>query len=115
MDFQQAKTSMTLPAELLAQLLISTQVWEDVPMDFITELPSSNGFTENMVVVDRLTKFVHVFLLKLTMTVDRRLRFLCTMLSNSMVCPSQLSQTGIKFLPSLVGDIYSNSMVPSLL
>ncbi|GKB94317.1 reverse transcriptase [Tanacetum coccineum] len=35
------------------------QVWEEISMDFITNLPSSNGKTTIWVIVDRLTKFAH--------------------------------------------------------
>ena len=56
---QRAKTYQTHPAGLLQPLLVLTQVWEDVAMDFITGLPLSNGYSVILVVVDRLSKFAH--------------------------------------------------------
>ncbi|GKC50052.1 ty3-gypsy retrotransposon protein, partial [Tanacetum coccineum] len=38
---------------------VKKSVWEDVSMDFITGFPSSKGSTVIIVVVDRLTKYVH--------------------------------------------------------
>jgi hypothetical protein len=35
--------------------------WEEVSMDFITGLPKSEGKSVIMVIVDRLTKYTHVF------------------------------------------------------
>lgn len=61
---QQAKTSNTLPAGLLQPLLIPSQVWEDVAIDFITGLPMSFGYTTILVVIDRLTKYAHLLPMK---------------------------------------------------
>jgi len=61
---QQAKHDTTLPSCLLEPLPIPDQIWEDVAMDFITGLPSSNGHTVIMVVIDRLSKYAHLASLK---------------------------------------------------
>ena len=41
---------------LLKQLLIPLQPWESILMDFIEQLPPLEGYTDILVVVDRLTK-----------------------------------------------------------
>ena len=60
---QKAKASHQSPAELLQNLPIPSQVWEHVTMDFIEDLPKSEGYATIFVVVDRLTKYVHFILL----------------------------------------------------
>lgn len=45
---------------LLQPLPILIAIWEDVRMDFITELPLVKGHTVIVVVVDRLTKYFHL-------------------------------------------------------
>ena len=44
------------PYGLLKQLPIPSRPWESISMDFIKQLPKSQGFTDILVVVDRLTK-----------------------------------------------------------
>src|SRR6266436_6280954 len=44
------------PYGLLKQLPIPDQPWESISMDFIKQLPVSEGFTAILVIMDRLTK-----------------------------------------------------------
>jgi hypothetical protein len=57
---QKHKASHQLPIGLLKPLEIPSQRWAHVSMDFIGPLPKSNGYDAIAVVVDKLTKLVHV-------------------------------------------------------
>ena len=61
---QQFKIDCMKPTGLLQSLPVPTQIWIDISMDFIKGLPSSNGYTAIMVVVDQLTKYAHFVALK---------------------------------------------------
>ena len=58
---QQNKIEHTHSAGLLQLLPIPYQKWESISMDFITGLPKVQGQDCVYVIVDRLTKFAHLF------------------------------------------------------
>jgi len=55
-----SKTSRHKPYGFLNPLEISERPWSSISMDFITNLPDSDGFTCILVIVDRLTKMFHL-------------------------------------------------------
>ncbi len=55
-----SKESRHKPYGFLQPLPISSRPWSSISMDFITDLPNSNGFTCILVVVDRLTKMCNL-------------------------------------------------------
>lgn len=62
--FQQAKHEHCKLPGLLCPLIIPNGAWQDWTMDFIEGLPRSEGSNAILVVVDRFTKYVHLFPLK---------------------------------------------------
>ncbi len=55
-----SKSSRHKPYGLLNSLEIPDHPWSSIAMDFITDLPSADGFTCIFVVIDRLTKMCHL-------------------------------------------------------
>lgn len=58
--YQQVKPVTRKSAGLLQPIPIPSNIWEDLSMDFVTHLPSSNGLTTILVIVDRFSKGVHL-------------------------------------------------------
>lgn len=68
---QQVKAINVNPYGLLQPLDIPKNIWEDISMDFITHLPTSQGYTCILVVVDRLSKAAHFGLLPTNYTASK--------------------------------------------
>jgi hypothetical protein len=61
---QRHKADNTKHAGLLQSLLVSSQIWVDISMDFVDGLPLSLGQTTIFVVVNRLSKYGHFTAIK---------------------------------------------------
>jgi hypothetical protein len=60
-DTCQCNKGETVKSPSTRQLLpIPPTIWTDIPMDFIVGLPKSGNKSVIMVVVDRLSKYVHL-------------------------------------------------------
>ncbi|GJT88869.1 putative reverse transcriptase domain-containing protein [Tanacetum coccineum] len=63
------------PSSFLVQPEIPQWKWDNITMDFITKLPkTSSGYDTIWVIVDRLTKSAHFFLMKENDTIERLTR-----------------------------------------
>ena len=60
----QAKASHQLPVGLLEPLPVPQRPWSHVALDFVTDLPSSQGHTTILVAVDRFSKACRLVPLK---------------------------------------------------
>jgi transposase InsO family protein len=56
---QRSKSSRHKPYGLLSPLPVPDKPWSSISVDFITQLPESNGYTAICVFVDRFTKMAH--------------------------------------------------------
>jgi len=63
-ECQRNKASWHQPYGLSSPLELSYAPWQSIAMDFITELPRSEGCNQLWVVIDRFTKMVHFIPLK---------------------------------------------------
>ena len=61
---QQNKTSRHQPYGLSSPLELPYAPWQSIAMDFITELPTSEGCDQLWVIIDRFTKMAHFLPLK---------------------------------------------------
>jgi len=64
LECQQNKTSRHQPYGLSSPLELSYTPWQPIAMDFIMELPLSEGYDQLWVIIDRFTKMAHFLPLK---------------------------------------------------
>jgi hypothetical protein len=58
-DCQQNKAALHAPDGLLQPLELAYRPWDEISMDFIADLPVSNGSSSIWVVVERFPKMLH--------------------------------------------------------
>ena len=76
LECQQVKTKHQHPARLLQPLPIPGQKWEIISLDFIIGLPKNQNQNDSiMVVVDKLSKSAHLYLLRLLIKLQTQLIF----------------------------------------
>lgn len=86
---QYHKVEHLAPARLLQPLIIPTQIWEDISMDFVEGLLQSNGKTSIFVIVDILSKYAHFVLLSHSYTIVGVAQLFFTMYSSYMGFPGR--------------------------
>lgn len=83
---------------LLKPLPVPERVWQELSMDFITDLPESNGCTNILVVTDRLTKAVIFEACPNTTTETLVDRFVRSVLRNHGLPRAIVSDRGTQFV-----------------
>ncbi|KAG1957182.1 retrotransposable element [Pimephales promelas] len=76
-DCQTSKSPRKLPAGMLCPLPTPQQPWSHIAIDFITDLPNSQGFTTICTIVDRFSKACRLFPLTKLPTALETAELLC--------------------------------------
>jgi hypothetical protein len=61
---QHCKARRHMRYSLISPLELDFALWQSISMDFIVDLPKSNGYTQMWVIVHRFTKMAYLILLK---------------------------------------------------
>ena len=93
------KSSRHAPYGLLQPLPVPAERWQDVSLDFITDLPDSRGFDSICVIKDRLTKQAHFIACNKTITAEQLAELFVAQIFRLHGCPkSLLSDRGPQFV-----------------
>ena len=68
---QRSRTSRHAPHGVLRPLAVPDKPWQDISTDFVTGLPSVEGYDAICVIVDRFTKQRHLIPCTTTIDVER--------------------------------------------
>lgn len=90
---------------LLKPLPVPERRWQDISVDFVTELPESEGFTNVMVVVDRLSKYRYLIPCKGMEAPDVARMFLRHVWCNHGLPRSIISDRGPQFVSAFHDEL----------
>lgn len=107
---QQHKYSTHKPLGLLQPLPIPQQVWEDLSMDFVSNLLVSQGKTVVWVIVDRLTKYAHFVALPTHFSATNQASIFLSEIYKLHGMPRSIVSDRIKFLSANYGENCFGSM-----
>ncbi|KAI2646341.1 Transposon Tf2-9 polyprotein [Labeo rohita] len=101
------KVPCHLPAGLLQPLPVPQRPWSHIAVDFITDLPPSNGFTTILSVVDRFSKGCHLILLSKLPTAMETAELLCNWVFRIFGLPEDIvSDRGPQFSSRLWSSFF---------
>ena len=101
------KIQRHLPVGELHPIAIPTDRWEEVTMDFIPELPPSEGYNSILVVADRLSKWAHFIPTHTTITSLGTARlFLHNVWQHHGLPTRSLADRGSQFVAEFMKELY---------
>ncbi|KAI2668804.1 Transposon Tf2-11 polyprotein [Labeo rohita] len=102
-----AKVPRRLPAGLLQPLPVPQRPWSHIAMDFVTDLPPSNGYTTILSVVDRFSKGCHFIPLPKLPTAMEMAELLCNWVFRFFGLPEDIvSDRGPQFTSRLWSEFF---------
>jgi len=110
---QQAKHEHSHPAGLLHPLPIPHGAWQDISIDFVEGLPSSEGSNTILVVVDRFTKYAHFLALKHPFTAQQVAKLLLDSVVKLHGVPKSMVSDRDRIFSAPFGSPYSLSWAPN--
>ena len=101
------KIQQRAPVGELQALLIPVEQWDTLSVDFVVELPESQGHDAIMVIVDSVSKRIHVILTHTTVTAIRTMRLFLHHIWKLHGLPRNVvSDYGTQFVAKFMAELY---------